>query len=110
MQGKTITALILEDNANDMLILEKLIKSLKHKDIRFMAAATLTEAIDILKKENFDLIISDLTLPDSRGLETFRSLQSTSPKIPVILLTGVDDESIATQAVREGAQDYLIKG
>jgi len=110
MQEKIIKTLIVEDNPNDMLILEKLIKSLKHKDIRFISAATLTEAVDILKKENLDLIISDLTLPDSRGLETFRILHANSPKIPVILLTGMDDESIATQAVREGAQDYLIKG
>ena len=105
-----VDILLVEDNPNDMLILEKLIKSLKHKDIRFISAATLTEAVDILKKENLDLIISDLTLPDSRGLETFRILHANSPKIPVILLTGMDDESIATQAVREGAQDYLIKG
>jgi DNA-binding NtrC family response regulator len=110
MQGKLIKTLILEDDPEDMLILEKIIKAVKLRDIRFSAVTKLAEAVDLLKKEKFDLVISDLTVPDSRGLETFRGLRAVAPKTPVILLTGMDDELMAIQAMREGAQDYLIKG
>ena len=110
MQKKSIKALILEDNPDDLLILEKIIKGITSRDIRFTTAVKLAEALGILKKENFDLIISDLTVPDSRGLETFRALRAASTTTPIVLLTGMDDESMAIQAMREGAQDYLIKG
>jgi DNA-binding NtrC family response regulator len=110
MQGKLIKTLILEDNPEDMLILEKLIKGVKLRDIRFIAVTKLAEAVALLKKDKFDLVISDLTVPDSRGLETFRGLRTVVPKTPIVLLTGMDDEAMAVQAMREGAQDYLIKG
>lgn len=110
MNDEPIKALLLEDNPDDLLILERLIKSLKNRDFRFTSAKKLSEAADYLKKDRFDLIISDLTLPDSRGLETFRSLHAQAARTPIILLTGMDDESMAIQAVREGAQDYLVKG
>ena len=110
MQTKTIKTLILEDNPEDMLILEKIIKGIKLRDIRFIAVAKLSEAVALLKNETFDLVISDLTVPDSRGLETFHGLRAVAPRTPIILLTGMDDETMAIQAMREGAQDYLIKG
>ncbi len=110
MQTKLIRALILEDNPEDMLILEKIIKGIKLRDVRFVAVTKLAEAVAHLKKETFDLVISDLTVPDSRGLETFHGLRAVAPKTPIILLTGMDDETMAIQAMREGAQDYLIKG
>jgi len=110
MQGKQIKALILEDDPADMLLLEKIIKDIKLRDIRFSAVIKLAEAVDLLKKETFDLVISDLTVPDSRGLDTFHGLRAAAPKTPIILLTGMDDEMMAVQAMRQGAQDYLIKG
>ncbi len=110
MQAELIKTLILEDDPEDILILEKLIKGVKLRAIRFISVIKLAEAVDLLKKENFDLIISDLTVPDSRGLETFRGLRAVAPKTPIVLLTGMDDEVMAVQAMREGAQDYLIKG
>src|SRR5206468_6538504 len=56
------------------------------------------------------LILSDLSLPDSEGLETFSRLHARAPKVPIILLSGLNDTTVAVQAVHEGAQDYLIKG
>ena len=84
----------------------------KAKSVRFdiTTADTLESGLNLLKTRNFDGILLDLTLPDSNGLETVRSVHAQAANIPIIVLTGVDDEHIATNAVREGAQDYIVKG
>jgi len=69
----------------------------------------LRDALAQLKSSHFQIILSDLSLPDSRGLETFRTLHAASPEIPIVVLSGNDDEELALKAVREGAQDYLVK-
>src|SRR5207249_1986187 len=58
----------------------------------------------------FDAVLLDLSLPDSHGLETFRRMRAGAPQAPIILLTGLDDETLGMQSVQEGAQDYLVKG
>jgi PAS domain S-box-containing protein len=71
---------------------------------------TLQAGLAQLRQEEFDLILCDLSLPDSHDLDTFRQLHNQAPDIPSIVLSGSDDENLAVQAVREGAQDYLVKG
>ena len=73
-------------------------------------AELVSSGIDFLGKKKFDIILSDLGLPDSMGVETFMKFHSLYPDIPVIMLTGLDDENTALRAVQSGAQDYLIKG
>ncbi|MFZ2197584.1 MAG: response regulator [Thermodesulfovibrionales bacterium] len=73
-------------------------------------AARLSAAMDLLEKKNFDVILSDLGLPDSAGLETFIKLHNRYPAVPVIVLTGLVDENTALSAMHSGAQDYLVKG
>ncbi len=73
-------------------------------------ASTVEEGIDILSAKSFDVILCDLNLPDSTGVETFRRIHRLIPLHPLIILTGTDDESVAIQALQEGAQDYLEKG
>jgi DNA-binding NtrC family response regulator len=73
-------------------------------------AGLMSSGVDLLGKHNFDVILSDLGLPDSMGIETFESFHSRYPDIPVIVLTGLDDENTALSAVQGGAQDYLVKG
>lgn len=73
-------------------------------------ATRLAEGIARLGVEGFDLVLLDLTLPDSRGLETFLYLRRNAPELPIIVLSGLEDEELALRAVREGAQDYLFKG
>lgn len=73
-------------------------------------AERLDEAIRHLQTQNFDVVISDLTLPDSQGLETFQRLHEAAGQVPLLVLSGTDDEALAVSAVREGAQDYLVKG
>ena len=67
-------------------------------------------AVQALAKHRFDFVISDLSLPDARGLDAVRRLQPLAPDTPLIVLTGLDDEVLALEAVKQGAQDYLVKG
>ncbi len=70
----------------------------------------LAAALARLDQAGADVALLDLSLPDSEGLETVRCLQSHAPELPIVVLTALDDEALAAQAVREGAQDYLVKG
>lgn len=76
---------------------------------RLIQAPTLEESLTLLVNEKFDVIILDLNLPDSTGLETFTRLYERFQDMPVVVLSGMDDEHQAVAAVREGAQDYLVK-
>jgi DNA-binding NarL/FixJ family response regulator len=70
----------------------------------------LAPALQRLADEPFDALVSDLTLPDARGLEAVTLLQKQAGRVPVVVLTGLDDQELALEAVRQGAQDYLVKG
>ena len=70
----------------------------------------LQEALRLLREAKFDVILCDLSLPDSHGLNTFERLHSQAPTVPILVLSGSDDDALALTAVREGAQDYLVKG
>jgi PAS domain S-box-containing protein len=101
--------LIVEDNAMDSSLIARM---LRHGDGGFEVAHAerLDDAVALVKARRFDVIISDLTLPDSQGLSTFNGIQQAAVKLPVIVISGTDDEQLALAAVREGAQDYLVKG
>ncbi len=70
----------------------------------------LAKALDRIALGNIDVVLLDLTMPDSSGLETFTKMHSRNPRVPIIPLTGLDDEAFAVNALRAGAQDYLVKG
>ncbi|OGS05207.1 MAG: hypothetical protein A3G41_08730 [Elusimicrobia bacterium RIFCSPLOWO2_12_FULL_59_9] len=76
---------------------------------RLQRAASLSEGLERLAAGGFDAVLLDLTLPDSRGFETFSRLHGGFPEVPAIILTGLDDEKLAVKAVRAGARDYLVK-
>ena len=73
-------------------------------------AATLTAGRERLAEGKTDLILLDLSLPDSHGMETFRTIRRLAPELPVVILTGCDDQELGFQTIREGGQDYLVKG
>lgn len=107
----TLRILIVEDDEVDALWVTRALQ--KSRTVRYAAlrAGTLTQALGLLKKETFDLILSDLKLPDAMGLEIYQALAQHAPALPIILWTGnVLDEGVAISAVQKGAQDYLIKG
>ncbi len=102
--------LIVEDDIVDRKLLERLLaqSSLGAYDVNY--ADRLSTAVDMLAEHSFDLVLLDLGLPDSRGMESVVELQLRAPCVPIIVLSGLDDEKTATRAVQKGVQDYLIKG
>lgn len=102
--------LVVEDNPADVRLLQEMLRQASVSDVHLFAAQTLQAGLDMLDAQNFDAALVDLSLPDADGLESLERLQSKAPHLPVIVITGRDDAEMAVQAVREGAQDYLIKG
>src|SRR5688572_16160478 len=77
--------------------------------VDFACEDRLAAAVRRLGTQAFDVVLLDLNLPDSHGIETFTRLHASVPRIPVVILSGLDDRSLASKAVRQGAQDYLVK-
>src|SRR5215475_13030938 len=110
METKPIKVLLVEDNPLDSRLLRELLHEITTAEFEITLTRSLSEALPRVAEERFDIALTDLSLPDSRGLEAFRMLHKAAPSVPVVVLSGVDDETVATNAVREGAQDYLVKG
>lgn len=106
----TINILLLEDNPGDARLIREIFRDLTGRSVNIIDAESLAQAFDRLKEHSVDVALVDLSLPDSHGLETFRKLAEAHPSLPLVLLTGLNDQDTAIQAVRQGAQDYLIKG
>ena len=102
--------LIVEDNPGDLFLLQEFLRSSDLEIAQIHPAGHLAEARQILNQERIDLVLLDLSLPDSFGLESYIGLQTYAQRVPIILLTGLTDTKIAPQALVMGAQDYLIKG
>jgi PAS domain S-box-containing protein len=102
--------LLVEDNPGDALLLQGLLDTRYPGRYATATVATLGEAKALLAQQMFDSALLDLSLPDSQGLETIGRLAAAAPQLPIVVLTGVDDEAVALEAVRCGAEDYLIKG
>ncbi|MEH2076998.1 MAG: response regulator [Nostoc sp.] len=110
MAGKNIKVLLVEDNPGDVFLLQEFLKEVTTVVVDLMPVERLSEAINYLAKEIFDVILLDLSLPDSQGLETFVIAHHQAKATPIIVLTGINDETLAIRAMQEGAQDYLVKG
>jgi diguanylate cyclase (GGDEF)-like protein len=106
----TITVLLVEDDPADADLLKAALSSLKYMTVDLVCAKSLSTAFAHLDSQNFDVIISDLGLPDSQGLEVLIKISEKVPEVPIIVLTGYDNEELAVGALKSGAQDYLIKG
>ena len=102
--------LLVEDNADDVQLLRLMFLKERRGSFELTHLQRMSEAIDHLVKHRVDIVLLDLGLPDGRGLDTLRLAHSAAPGVPLIVLTGLDDEALAAQAMKEGAQDYLIKG
>ena len=107
---KTIKILLIEDSTTDALLLSKYFEKLDNNQFNLVRAKLLGEGLDYLREKEFDLILLDLSLPDSSGLESIKKIQNLTKEIPIIVLTGMNREEIAIEALREGAQDYIFKG
>ncbi|MBN2103914.1 response regulator [bacterium] len=106
---------LIEDNLQDVRMIQKMLVSMDASEFsgeffEFHHTENLADSIKAIEKNSIDVILLDLSLPDSQGLDTFRNAYTKCPQIPIIVLSGLDDQTVAIQAVRDGAQDYLVKG
>lgn len=104
-----LRVLVLEDNLADAQLLRTILSSATGISLQLEHAATLAEGLQRLKCGEFDLVLLDLSLPDSQGPQTFAQVHTAVPHLPIIILSGLDDEELAIETVRQGAQDYLVK-
>src|SRR5580704_2839305 len=102
--------LLVEDNAGDARLIREMFNEQSANDTQLIRVGTMSEAEECLAEHPIDIILLDLGLPDSQGLEAVRRAHAAAPHVPLVVLTGLDDESLASQAMQQGAQDYLIKG
>jgi PAS domain S-box-containing protein len=110
MAAASLKILIVEDNPADFVLVKACLKNISSPSPLIHNAKNLHEARAAVQLEVFDIILLDLTLPDSFGLETFHSLSVLVPSSAIIVLTGLADEKIALESLKLGAQDYLVKG
>ncbi len=101
--------LLIEDNPADVRLMQELLKESSRGSFQCRQAGRLDSALESLRRETFDLVLLDLGLPDSQGMNTLSAAQQATD-LPLVVMTGLDDERFALEAVRAGAQDYLVKG
>jgi signal transduction histidine kinase/HPt (histidine-containing phosphotransfer) domain-containing protein len=110
MQRQQIHLLLIEDSPDDALLIRELLADARQAEFEVQHVEWLRLALERLVQGGLDAVLLDLQLPDSRGLDTFRAVQKAAPGVPVVVLSGFEDETTALTAVQEGAQDYLVKG
>ena len=113
-QKTIINVLLIEDDTGDAFLIEELLTEIQQfynsrtsfqvKQVRCMA-----EGLEIINASDFQVAVMDLSLPDSQNLDSLEKLRSQAPDVPVVVLTSLDDEELAVNAVEKGAQDYILK-
>lgn len=110
-KARKLNVLLIEDDSDDALMLEETIATVdKDLKIKLEWVESLEDGMDRLSSGSYDMIFLDLSLPGTYGIDTFLSLHSRFPNIPIVILTGFTHDSFADEARREGAHDYLVKG
>jgi PAS domain S-box-containing protein len=107
---KPIEILLVEDSPSDALLLCEALRSYPPQQFEIAQAERLADALALVAAGQFDVILLDLNLPDSRGMETCERMSRAAGQVPIIVLTGADDEAAAAEAMHLGVQDYLVKG
>lgn len=107
---KNLYILLIEDNPADAKLIDIYLREAYGSSYMLFTCDYLEKALEILKEKTLDVIIADLNLPDSNGLETFKKIYNHSPETPIIVLTGFDDDETGITAMKLGAQDFLVKG
>jgi signal transduction histidine kinase len=110
MDGEDIQVLLVEDNDEHAELMRQLLLKSDQPVFQVTRFGALRNALDALDLAGFQIILLDLTLPDSEGMTTFQRMQNRAPDLPIVVLTGIDDEGMAVETVKRGAQDYLVKG
>lgn len=110
MEKLAVKILSVEDNPGDMRLLQEALKDAQSIQCEWVSVANLAEAIQIISSVRFDVILLDLSLPDSSGLDTLIKIKPHAGGVPIVIMSGLDNEKVALEALDKGAQDYLVKG
>ncbi len=102
--------LLVEDNPGDSRLAQELLDECSDFDVHVTCVGRVSDARDVLSKQAIDVVFLDLGLPDSEGLDGLRRVTSMLLNVPIIVLSGSNDKALALEALKHGAQDYLIKG
>lgn len=117
MRGRSLKVLLIEDELDDLALFEEALLEIEERlytrkwmyPCELVPVDRLSEAVECLRAETFDVILLDLTLPDAHGPDAFARVQALAPDVPIIVLVSAEDEGLAISLMRQGAQDYLIK-
>ena len=110
MAAQTLRILVIEDNPGDVRLLEEMLVPTGDVQYEVQSFARLDSGLDAVADYSPSVILLDLGLGETQGLETFMTAQESAGGVPIVILSGLGDEAVATEAVAEGAQDYLVKG
>jgi len=112
MENKPIKVLLIEDGAFATRLAQKMLADAKGSlfDTELKSVDRLSAGLKFIAKGGSDIVLLDLTLPDSHGLATFKKVHTHAPGLPIVVMSGSEDEELAIEAVKKGAQDYLVKG
>ncbi|MBI5184590.1 MAG: response regulator [Nitrospinae bacterium] len=106
----SLKILLIEDNPGDARLIKEMCVEAENLSFEMDWTERLSDAIGRLAEKKFDVVLLDLSLPDSHGFETFAKARDSAPNVPIVILSGLDDQALAMKAVQAGAQDYLVKG
>jgi signal transduction histidine kinase len=109
-EKKTLRVLLVEDNAGDARLLREMFSKERPGSFELTHKTRMSEAEIHLARGGVDVVLLDMGLPDGHGIENLRRARAAAPDVVMMVLTGLDDEGLAAEAIKEGAQDYLIKG
>ena len=109
MANQSITLLLIEDNPGDTRLIREALSEARGTTFELVCADRLSSGLGYLARGGIDLVLLDLSLPDSQGLNTFARVHTEAPTVPIVVLSGLQDEGLAMEAVQKGAQDYLSK-
>ena len=109
-QPAPLRILLVEDSPGDARLIRETLRDAGSLAFELAHADRLAAALPSLEARAADVVLLDLSLPDAHGLETVTRALAAAPEVPIVVLTGLDDETVAIQAVQAGAQDYLVKG
>jgi signal transduction histidine kinase len=110
LDGAKVTVLLVEDNPGDARLARELLGEVESFEFELVHVERMADAINALNGTKFDVVLLDLSLPDSQGLDGIAGLQRAAPSVPIVVLTGRNDDSVAIDVLKAGADDYLIKG
>ena len=110
MADKPVSILLVEDNPGDRHLIREMLTEARSVTFNLQYADRLQAGLEYLGENRVEVILLDLGLPDSQGLETLNKIHAQAPQVPIVVLTGLNDEMLGLETVNKGAQDYLVKG